>query len=1235
MGYIDEAIRHADAAIDRSIPRLFGRNGAEAAIRSGVADAATWLESARSSLHGSGAPVEDALRAVDEVVAASRSTDAWFVDRAGAPKGYRNAVDQLRTSHESLDFLARGIEATDEASTRSWLVASLAAGAPDGAVALAREFGRQGHPGLVDPIARAALAQIDEASVHTIRLAEAAVLGERGLDPQLVLGALSQAARTGSPVDRLIVREAFERLPVMSDQLQVAMPAAVAEGVGAVTLDAVDTARLRLAVRPPTTTEATTLVDEVLARTTAVAGDGTLGDAAALARALEATDPAWSGIADDLAMAATTTGSEADEALRSGWARRISGTDEPARLLDDLLDPDRDVVDSVRRIGHAPELLAGIGTDAWREQLAAHALGAVGADDAAAIRTAIATVRDGGPVASRLAAADRIARSNAAATIDDARMLAPLSLLPDGMRPDALDDAAKPLLQALRDGTTHAVVDVRWKLERTRLLEDGPDAVAGAIRSQVAMADDTIDDDSMRRIRRLVGAAREIGLRPPTSRGRATLTDLIERGASPAGGSSDAAEYVRDLRRWTVADSFERDPRLSTRKIVDAMAEIVDKSDEHVTGDDMLQLAGLRTINPSLRPKMPYAATKQGLDGVAIRGRIPSSSSDARAEVDVLRRWVGHHRIYADPDATPRSLFEELAAIVAKADDDITESDMQRLATIRTLGGDKQLEMPRAVTKAGLVGLSTRRAVPASSSDARAEIDALRRWIGRHEISVDPDVSTQTLVDEIAAIVAKADDDITETDMHRLALIESVGGDKQVDTPRAMTKRGLAGLSTSRSIPASSSDARAEVDSLRRWIGRREIHADPAITPSTLVDEVATIVAKADDDITNADMHRLATIVSLGGDKAIGAPRPATKEGIIGLSTRRMVPATSSKARSEVTTLRQWVAHRLMLADPDVTRESLRAQVARIVAKPNEQLTQADVDQLAVIATLPGEKRPAFPKGVTKYGIDGIARNQWLPSNTSWARHEVTAIRRMVEHERLVADPTVTPEVLINQVATIAARHPDDITSADVERVATIATLPGAKRPKLPPSVTKYGLAGVASNEWLPSSSSWARKEYEALRAWTVLHTEAGRTATIEAVRDGGYVSNDVVRQLAADPSILRAAGLGPVDLLPPILDDLEKVTAGGSNPSKIDLELLQAIATSITPTTPTERGTHAVLVRAVEHSLGRLERQGAGYSDYIDFAELGRGITAGRLLRTMVHESRSAAQAAGTGLAW
>ncbi len=313
-------------------------------------------------------------------------------------------------------------------------------------------------------------------------------------------------------------------------------------------------------------------------------------------------------------------------------------------------------------------------------------------------------------------------------------------------------------------------------------------------------------------------------------------------------------------------------------------------------------------------------------------------------------------------------------------------------------------------------------------------------------------------------------------------------------------------------------------------------------------------------------------------------------------------------------------------------------QVAAIVAKADDEIGQVDIERLVSFTSRWDPSLPALPAEQSFGGLEWLARHGKLPATDRAARVEVDGLRHWIARIRIDADPAVTEDTLITQVAEIVTRHERDITQADMDRLAIIAGLRGPKAPTLPGDATGFGLDRIVRQRWLPADEPDAALEVRRLRRWVIQQTDAGIEAVRRQLEAGVRPPANVLEALAHGPGLLERAGLEHATVLRGTIDAIEQAAAAGSNDVRDELRLASALINEMPIEGPSQQAIVAHIDELLDDNLSRLDGNlEDGYEGWVDFADLGRIVSAGRALDTIHTPTGTAVAdaARGASLGW
>jgi hypothetical protein len=809
-----------------------------------------------------------------------------------------------------------------------------------------------------------------------------------------------------------------------------------------------------------------------------------------------------------------------------------------------------------------------------------------------------------------------LAKGEDSITIDDLRRIRRFGTLPTGIAPDlshsnqyTLDRAIESnWLPSTDSDARHIVSNLRRSIGLQRIDAD-PSITKETLTAELeAIATKSDDQVTQADLERLAFLDELPGTKRPDLPAAATgysRRRIADSAWLPAADSDARAEF-NSLRLWRDTNRAVRDPRITRESVAAELDELLARPNDAIGSDQMRRIALIDSLPADRRPILP--ALSESPRAMYVRGALPGSDETATSQLERLRRWNQGRHIAEDPQVTAETLFDELGGMLRKDDSAVTTDDLRRLAVFDEITGEKSLRLPGAATQYSRSRIADSNWLPSSDSDARAEFAMLRNWYERESIVRDPSATRASLTTELDAMLRKSDEQITHEDLRRLAALDELPAEKRPELPSAATQYSRRRIADSSWLPSSDSDSKAEFASLRDWSIIRQAAEDPAVTRATLTADLDAILAKSDDQVTLDDLRTIARL-----DMAPEAKRPYLPNAATTYTRRKIadagwLPSSDSDSKAEFANLRLWREGQRLMEDPAVTRESIMQDLRTMLEKPNEDVTIDDLRRLAAIDAAPGEKRPPLPGAATQYSRSKLYTANWLPASDSDAKAEFTSLRKWLVRQDLLDDPANTREALTDQVARIAMKSDEQITPADLERIALIDELPIDRRPALPNAATQYSRRRIADSNWLPTSDSDSKAEFASLRRWAWTQSDEGRAEAARRLAAGETLEGPMIAGLAAaGEEKLAAAGISMADLLEatvPAMREPADVTA------LADIRANLMTAKSLTSSLSAPQELQAVQARAVElldHSIGRIDGTvGGGYSTYPDYAKIG-----------------------------
>ena len=745
------------------------------------------------------------------------------------------------------------------------------------------------------------------------------------------------------------------------------------------------------------------------------------------------------------------------------------------------------------------------------------------------------------------------------------RRLAALASLPEGMAPPALEPHRTRLLAAAQQHDPIGNAHVLWDVALDGMQSE--DVVANRALAQrsldalLALPTQGIDRERIMRFVDLAGLPADVSPELPPTLG--TLGSLAEW-SNPSGPfllSDIQRKNLVDADIWVRARRLDDDPTVTDESLVQRLDSILNKDDADITTDDIRTLAALDQMTGPHRLDLPtFRYQSHDLSALARNGWTPSNGMGhyVKPHLGTLRYWQAARTIHADPSVTRATLLDELGSILAKEDNAITHEDLLRIGVLDRLGDAKRIPLsPDGDGNPWLTAVienwsGTRPA-------AKAELAKLRGWYEVLRIDVDPTMTRASLLDELGTILAKEPDAITLEDVRRIAAFEQLDDGKRLSMPAPLNGRSRSVFVQQHwSAPSHPERVGPELAHLRMWHDVQRLNADDAVTRGKLLDELGTILAKDDSQITSTDMRRIALFDQVDPGKRLELPAPVVPKEDRQTLARNGAPSnTPGYASRELANLRMWHEARRLEADSSVTRETLLAELDTILAKPDPEVTTADVARIATFDLLGDAKHLALPAIGDRHTM---ATHGWLPANHAYARDvrsELTNLRLWREARRLDADPSVTRESTLAELGSILAKPDADITADDMLRIALLEHTGVAPSLNLPTNVGDYTRQSMALWGWTPATHArYVTPELASLRLWHEARLlDADPTATRETLsaelatilaKPNSEITADDMRRLALLDQLDDAKR---IDLPPQVGDDRRTLALAGWTP--------------------------------------------------------------------------------------
>ncbi len=142
---------------------------------------------------------------------------------------------------------------------------------------------------------------------------------------------------------------------------------------------------------------------------------------------------------------------------------------------------------------------------------------------------------------------------------------------------------------------------------------------------------------------------------------------------------------------------------------------------------------------------------------------------------------------------------------------------------------------------------------------------------------------------------------------------------------------------------------------------RRAIQADPAATAATLDDELRSLIARADEQVTRDDLRRIAALDRLPDDVRPTLLREVSRLPNVGARSSLGVVgdvSANSPARAALRELRVLVEAEAIAADPAVSASTVQRELVDTLAAPSWSLDERPLLRIGAFDRLPDGLRP-------------------------------------------------------------------------------------------------------------------------------------------------------------------------------------------------------------------------------------------------------------------------------------
>ncbi|MCW2921283.1 MAG: hypothetical protein JWL76_1157 [Thermoleophilia bacterium] len=528
--------------------------------------------------------------------------------------------------------------------------------------------------------------------------------------------------------------------------------------------------------------------------------------------------------------------------------------------------------------------------------------------------------------------------------------------------------------------------------------------------------------------------------------------------------------------------------------------------------------------------------------------------------------------------------------------------------------------------------------------------DSVSVLVEGERLAANPATTRASIVAEYDELLARPLDGFDDSAVRRLAVLSTL--------PEEL-RPNLGGYGVLRSrVERHAGVPRTAIDWMRILREGEQLAALPGTTKASTTAELRRLLEIAPEVRTRADVRRMLMLRHAPAQVSpiAGRAPDLSKHGLesvadIGVwnSSRGEWAGMSHNANMELEQLRLAVDRSetvLAGATPDSVQTELRA----LLGAPNSGLDAEQLRRIAVLDGLPTEVRGYEPVTLPEGGVAA----KWQPELVAAKlRTDLGMLRLSLEATADAARNSYTRTNLTHELGTLLSRDNDQLTPAQQQRVATIASMPPDVRPELPERISNhYGI----DRKTLP--------EIHVEDLWRAGYGRSAADAAREAILpNGGLTIDELVAMVRQGDGSIRIGGLAPSArrlITTASTAELERI---GITPVSLARDILEAtrdsgsqiavsqavrdaypVAAHIEVGSDGERQVLERLRLNLQRNLDRIDgRLHDGYSNHPDYAEHGRAIEDAVLLGRIgdLRRSRAAATsatsdaAAGESLTW
>lgn len=398
---------------------------------------------------------------------------------------------------------------------------------------------------------------------------------------------------------------------------------------------------------------------------------------------------------------------------------------------------------------------------------------------------------------------------------------------------------------------------------------------------------------------------------------------------------------------------------------------------------------------------------------------------------------------------------------------------------------------------------------------------------------------------------------------------------------------------------------------------------DPAAARRRVQAELDEILRVPDSELTQQQRWRVGMMHGLPPHQRPDMPEPLRASHPLDLlAARGSSPATDDMAWGEWATLRLDLRRRELAAEPGVSREALDAELRATIARTDSDVPREMSERLTVIAGLDDDLRPAIldtPLPSPQHGLSHLSVSDLMQDMNVDAKAKYDSLRMAVEHERMLADPTLTREVVTSELRELLSVPNELLTMEQLRRMSVLARLPEHVRPVMPATLGwHYRFEDLGLHGYHPAKNRRTAKVLDLMRAHTAAVFDPERAAgQLKARLDAGeQIDIRMIAALSMHKGLLDRAGLTKDVLHRQALRALAGAGAGSSQTLPHHLAIVRDTLAAVKAD---DHGIAAMRAEALELAERNLDRMAGRRSDtfarHPDYGEIGRFVSIADLL--------------------